>query len=86
VLDERFAKQPMAHWLARLEAAGVWCTPVRTLADVMTDEQVSANGYLSTLDDGLRTVAMPFTLGGYEAPARAARRQGEDDAEVLGER
>jgi crotonobetainyl-CoA:carnitine CoA-transferase CaiB-like acyl-CoA transferase len=86
VLDERFAKQPMAHWLARLEAAGVWCTPVRTLADVMSDEQVSANGYLSTLDDGLRTVAMPFTLAGYEAPARAARRQGEDDAEVLGER
>jgi crotonobetainyl-CoA:carnitine CoA-transferase CaiB-like acyl-CoA transferase len=86
VLDERFAKQPMAHWLARLEAAGVWCAPVRTLADVMTDGQVSANGYLSTLDDGLRTVAMPFTLAGYEAPARAARRQGEDDAEVLGER
>jgi crotonobetainyl-CoA:carnitine CoA-transferase CaiB-like acyl-CoA transferase len=86
VLDERFAKQPMAHWLARLDAAGVWCTPVRTLADVMSDEQVSANRYLSTLDDGLRTVAMPFTLAGYEAPARAARRQGEDDAEVLGER
>jgi crotonobetainyl-CoA:carnitine CoA-transferase CaiB-like acyl-CoA transferase len=86
VLDERFAKQPMAHWLARLEAAGVWCTPVRTLADVMSDDQVSANGYLSTLDDGLRTVAMPFTLAGYEAPARAARRQGEDDGEVLGER
>jgi hypothetical protein len=28
---------------------------------------------------------MPFTLAGYEAPARAARRQGADDAEVLGE-
>ena len=85
-LDESFAKQPMSHWLARLEAAGVWCTPVNTPADVLTDEQVGANGYLSTLDDGLRTVAMPFTLAGYEAPARAARRQGEDDAEVLGER
>jgi crotonobetainyl-CoA:carnitine CoA-transferase CaiB-like acyl-CoA transferase len=83
-LDEYFAKQPMSHWLARLEAAGVWCTPVNTLADVMTDEQVSANGYLSTLDDGLRTVAMPFTLSGYAAPARAARRPGEDDDDVLG--
>lgn len=84
-LDEYFAKQPMDYWLGRLEAAGVWCTPVNTLSDVMTDEQVSANKYLSTQDDGLRTVAMPFTLGGYAAPVRAARRQGEDDAEVLGE-
>ena len=41
--------------------------------------------YLSTLDDGLRTVAMPFTLAGYEAPARAARRPGEDDDDVPGE-
>jgi crotonobetainyl-CoA:carnitine CoA-transferase CaiB-like acyl-CoA transferase len=85
-LDEYFAKQPMSHWLARLEAAGVWCAPVNTLAEVMTDEHVSANGYLSTLDDGLRTVAMPFTLSGYAAPARAARRPGEDDDEVLGGR
>ncbi len=84
-LDRFFAKQPQSHWLSLLEAAGVWCTPVNTLDDVLTDEQVGANGYLSTLDDGLRTVAMPFTLAGYEAPARAARRQGEDDAEVLGE-
>ena len=82
-LDEFFAKQPMSHWLSRLEAAGVWCTPVNTLDDVMADDHVSANEYLSTLDDGLRTVAMPFTLAGYEPPARAARRPGEDD-DVLG--
>ena len=85
-LDRFFAKQPQSHWLSLLEAAGVWCTPVNTLDDVMTDDHVSANGYLSTLDDGLRTVAMPFTLSGYEAPTRAARPPGEDDAEVLGER
>jgi crotonobetainyl-CoA:carnitine CoA-transferase CaiB-like acyl-CoA transferase len=85
-LDEVFAKQPMSYWLARLEAAGVWCTPVNTLAEVMADEHVSANKYLSSLDDGLRTVAMPFTLGGYEAPAHAARRPGEDNDDVLGGR
>jgi crotonobetainyl-CoA:carnitine CoA-transferase CaiB-like acyl-CoA transferase len=85
LLDEQFAGQPRSHWLARLEEAGIWCTPVNTLAEVIGDEQVSANGYLTTLDDGLRTVAMPFTLGGYQAPARAARRLGEDDDAVLGE-
>jgi crotonobetainyl-CoA:carnitine CoA-transferase CaiB-like acyl-CoA transferase len=83
-LDEFFAKEPLSHWLSRLEPAGVWCTPVNTLGEVMVDEQVRANEYLSTLDDGLRTVAMPFTLAGYEAPARAARRPGEDDDDVLG--
>ena len=82
-LDEFFAKQPRSHWLERLEAAGVWCTPVNTLDEVLVDEQVRANEYLSTLDDGLRTVAMPFTLAGYQAPVRAARRPGEDDDEVL---
>jgi len=28
---------------------------------------------------------MPFTLAGYQAPVRAARRLGEDDDAVLGE-
>ena len=85
-LDEHFAERPVSHWLERLEAAGIWCTPVNTLADVIDDEQVNANGYLSTLDDGSRTVTMPFKLGGYQAPARAARRPGEDDDAVLGAR
>jgi crotonobetainyl-CoA:carnitine CoA-transferase CaiB-like acyl-CoA transferase len=84
-LDEHFAERPRSRWLERLEAAGIWCTPVNTLADVIDDEQVNANGYLSTLDDGSRTVAMPFVLAGYQAPARAARRPGEDDDTVLGE-
>jgi crotonobetainyl-CoA:carnitine CoA-transferase CaiB-like acyl-CoA transferase len=84
-LDEHFAGRPRSHWLERLDAAGIWCTPVNTLADVMDDEQVNANGYLSTLDDGSRTVAMPFVLAGYQPPARAARRPGADDDAVLGE-
>ncbi len=85
MLDEYFAKQPMSCWLARLEAAGIWCTPVNTLVEVMDDEQVNANGYLSTVDDGLKTVTMPFTLAGYQAPTRAARRLGEDNDTVLRE-
>jgi crotonobetainyl-CoA:carnitine CoA-transferase CaiB-like acyl-CoA transferase len=85
-LDEHFAERPRSRWLERLEEAGIWCTPVNTLAEVIDDEQVNANGYLSTLDDGSRTVTMPFVLAGYQAPARAARRPGEDDAAVLGER
>jgi crotonobetainyl-CoA:carnitine CoA-transferase CaiB-like acyl-CoA transferase len=86
MLDEHFAKEPLSHWLGLLKGAGIWCTPVNTLADVMEDEQVRANRYLSTMDDGLLSVSMPFTLAGYQAPTRAARLPGEDDDEVLGGR
>jgi crotonobetainyl-CoA:carnitine CoA-transferase CaiB-like acyl-CoA transferase len=85
MLDGYFAKQPMSYWLARLEAAGIWCTPVNTLAEVVDDEHVNANGYVTTLDDGLKAVTMPFTLAGYQAPTHAARRLGEDDDAVLRE-
>jgi crotonobetainyl-CoA:carnitine CoA-transferase CaiB-like acyl-CoA transferase len=83
ILDEHFARQPVSYWLDRLEAGGIWCTPVNKPAEVVDDEQVNANGYISMLDDGVRTIAMPFTLAGYQAPARAARRLGEDDDAVL---
>src|ERR1700757_3455072 len=86
ILDRTFAVQPVSYWLDRLETAGIWCTPVNALTEIIDDEQVEANGYISTLDDGLRTVAMPFTLAGYQPPARAARRLGEDTDAVLGDR
>ena len=67
-LDRHFATQTAGYWLGRLREHGVWCGPVNHIEDVIDDEHVAANGYLTTLDDGLRTVAMPFTLSGYEQP------------------
>jgi crotonobetainyl-CoA:carnitine CoA-transferase CaiB-like acyl-CoA transferase len=67
-LDEHFATRPAGFWLDRLRAHGVWCGPVHHIEDVIDDEHVAANGYLTTLDDGLRTVAMPFTLSGFDLP------------------
>jgi crotonobetainyl-CoA:carnitine CoA-transferase CaiB-like acyl-CoA transferase len=70
-LDQHFATQPAGYWLARLRAHGVWCGPVHHLEDVVDDEHIAANGYLTTLSDGLRTVSLPFTLSDYEQPAAA---------------
>jgi crotonobetainyl-CoA:carnitine CoA-transferase CaiB-like acyl-CoA transferase len=67
-LDEHFATQTASYWLGRLREHGVWCGPVNHIEDVIDDEHVAANGYLTTLDDGLRTVSMPFTLSGFEQP------------------
>jgi crotonobetainyl-CoA:carnitine CoA-transferase CaiB-like acyl-CoA transferase len=43
VLDAEFAKRPLDEWAQRLDAAAVWWAPVRTPAEVLTDEQVLAN-------------------------------------------
>jgi crotonobetainyl-CoA:carnitine CoA-transferase CaiB-like acyl-CoA transferase len=42
---------------------------VHHVEDVLDDEHIAANGYLTTLDDGLRTVSMPFTLSDFDQPA-----------------
>ena len=52
MLDAEFAKRPLDEWARRLDAAGVWWAPVRTPAEVLTDEQVLAN-------DGVVQVAHP---------------------------
>jgi crotonobetainyl-CoA:carnitine CoA-transferase CaiB-like acyl-CoA transferase len=67
-LDQHFATQPASYWLGRLREHGVWCGPVHHIEDVLDDEHIAANGYLATLDDGLRTVSMPFTLSDFEQP------------------
>jgi crotonobetainyl-CoA:carnitine CoA-transferase CaiB-like acyl-CoA transferase len=67
-LDEHFATKTAGYWLGRLREHGVWCGPVNHVEDVLDDEHVAANGYLTTLDDGLRTVSMPFTLSDFELP------------------
>jgi crotonobetainyl-CoA:carnitine CoA-transferase CaiB-like acyl-CoA transferase len=67
-LDKHFATRPAGYWLDRLRAHGVWCGPVHYVEDVLDDEHIAANGYLTTLHDGLRTVSMPFTLSDFDQP------------------
>jgi crotonobetainyl-CoA:carnitine CoA-transferase CaiB-like acyl-CoA transferase len=70
-LDKHFATQSAGYWLTRLRDHGVWCGPVHHLEDVIDDEHIAANGYLTTLNDGLRMVSLPFTLSGYDLPTAA---------------
>ena len=70
-LDQHFATRSAGYWLSRLREHGVWCGPVHHLEDAIDDEHIAANGYLTTLSDGLRTVSLPFTLSDYEQPVAA---------------
>jgi crotonobetainyl-CoA:carnitine CoA-transferase CaiB-like acyl-CoA transferase len=82
-LDLHFATRPAAYWLDRLREHGVWCGPVHHVEDVLDDEHVAANGYLTTLDDGVRTVAMPFTLSDFDLPLTGGPVLDRDRAAVL---
>jgi crotonobetainyl-CoA:carnitine CoA-transferase CaiB-like acyl-CoA transferase len=83
LLDRLFATQDAEYWLARLRGAGIWCGPVNELADVVDDEHVEAEGYLSTLTDGVRTVTMPFLIADYDVPQRAGPLLDADRAQIL---
>jgi crotonobetainyl-CoA:carnitine CoA-transferase CaiB-like acyl-CoA transferase len=70
-LQERVRAKGSEYWLERLRAAGIWCSPVNRLEDVLSDRHIAANEYLTTLDDGSVAVSMPFSLDGYDPPVRA---------------
>ena len=82
-LDRHFATEPAEHWLRRLREHGVWCGPANRLDDVLTDEHVAAEGYLATLDDGLRTVTMPFDLASFDPPMRSGPQLDADRTQIL---
>jgi crotonobetainyl-CoA:carnitine CoA-transferase CaiB-like acyl-CoA transferase len=83
VLDAEFAKRTLDEWAQRLDAAGVWWAPVRTPAEVLTDEQVLANDGVVQVPhpdgDGYTTsVNGPVTFRGRSRPVTApAPRLGE---------
>lgn len=85
ILDEHIASQDAEHWLARLRSGGVWCGPVNELADVVGDDHIRTEGYLSTLSDGTTTVTMPFLLDGYDVPLAGGPQLGADRDDVLRE-
>src|SRR5207245_3519475 len=50
LLDDHFSTRKTSEWLARLEAADIFCAPVYNYEQLTADEQVRANGFVTTLD------------------------------------
>jgi crotonobetainyl-CoA:carnitine CoA-transferase CaiB-like acyl-CoA transferase len=74
MLEERLATRPAAEWEALLLAASVPCSRIRSVADVVDDEQTAALGLLTDvphpLIPDLRLVGMPVSAGGERGAAR----------------
>jgi formyl-CoA transferase len=87
---KRFREAATSHWIERLEAQDLLCSPVKSLHEALDDPQTKVNGMLVETTDGrpetLRMVGTPVHLS--EAPLEirhAPPRLGEHTEAVLRE-
>lgn len=90
LLEEIVRARPVAFWFERLEAAGVPCGPINTIAQALADPQIAARGLRMDLPHALAgvvpLVGNPIRMS--ESPPRYERPPpllGEHTADVLRE-
>lgn len=86
-LDAVFARQPMAHWAAALDRAGMWWAPVQSVAELLEDPQARAAGVFTAVEvaeGSAEMVANPADFAGT-APGTPtmAPELGQHTEEVL---
>jgi crotonobetainyl-CoA:carnitine CoA-transferase CaiB-like acyl-CoA transferase len=77
--------QTTAHWWRELRAVGAWVAPVNRLEDLARDENILANDYLTTFDDGFVGPPAPFEVDGFQGVRGLAAAYGEHSDAVLSE-
>jgi crotonobetainyl-CoA:carnitine CoA-transferase CaiB-like acyl-CoA transferase len=89
ILEDVFARQPIALWRERLDAAGIPNAPIRTIDEVVADAQTAALGIIqaapaAAAGTDLSLIGLPLSFDGIRPPfAKRAPALGEDDAEFL---
>jgi crotonobetainyl-CoA:carnitine CoA-transferase CaiB-like acyl-CoA transferase len=88
VLYPLFATRTVAQWIEALEARGVPCSPVNSVAQIIEHPQVIANDMVVEVDtdEGTspRYVGTPFKLSGHAGPTRrAAPHKGAHTTHIL---
>ena len=80
--------KPRAHWLKAITEAGVPCTAVNTLPEMLAEPQTQAMGMLQSvpnLGSDVKLIGLPIQLDGQRPKFRQrAPRLGEHNKEVLG--
>ena len=84
---ERFRQESTAHWIERLEAQDLLCSPVRSLADALEDPQTKENGMLveaRNRGESLRMVGAPIHMSSAPFELRhTPPHLGEHSEEIL---
>jgi crotonobetainyl-CoA:carnitine CoA-transferase CaiB-like acyl-CoA transferase len=86
ILAAVFVGQPIAHWAALLDAAGIPNGPIHTLDQVVADAQTTALGIIQRCpNSNLALVGLPLSFDGARPPFdKQAPALGEDNDAVMG--
>ena len=90
IIAKRVAQHGVAHWLAILEPADIWCAKVLDWPELLQSEAFRALDMLQTVEreDGvrIRTTRSPLSINGARPPvSRAAPTIGEHNAKIRDE-
>jgi crotonobetainyl-CoA:carnitine CoA-transferase CaiB-like acyl-CoA transferase len=90
LINEKLKRRPVREWIAALEAVGVPCGPINSIADMAADPQTAAREMVIELEHPragrTRALGLPIKLSVSPGKVtRAAPLLGEHTREVLGE-
>ena len=87
VFDDAFSAQPLAHWRAALDAAGITFGLIGTLDDITDDAQMRvAEALVPFAGENALTVSSPFLIDGEtKTQPRRAPQLGQHNEDILRE-
>jgi crotonobetainyl-CoA:carnitine CoA-transferase CaiB-like acyl-CoA transferase len=87
ILGATLRREPAAHWIARLGAAGVPCGPVHSAVEALGDPHTQARGLVVETEHPrfgrVRQLASPVRVGATPPPQRRAPFRHEDAEAIL---
>jgi crotonobetainyl-CoA:carnitine CoA-transferase CaiB-like acyl-CoA transferase len=87
ILEAIFRSQSSSHWISHLQAAGIPCAPVNTVAEALTDPHTEARQMIVDVPHprfgAVRQPASPVRVGSDPVPYRRAPRRHEDAPSIL---
>lgn len=77
ILESKFKKKPLSHWLELLKTSGIPCSKINNIKEITEDPQIEARNMIvdiqSPLGDPMKAAGNPIKLSGYPDPKTRAK-------------